>query len=102
MDPSGDGARGRIVEPPNRNQSMLVVLYSRRGCHLCEEAEDMLATQWPATGVIDVDADAAARARFGMRVPVLELDGVVVMEGRFDEPTLARMLQSRGSPPAGG
>ena len=62
----------------------------------------MLATQWPATGVIDVDADAAARARFGMRVPVLELDGVVVMEGRFDEPTLARMLQSRGSPPAGG
>jgi len=32
---------------------MHIVLYSRRGCHLCEEAEDMLATQWPATGVID-------------------------------------------------
>jgi glutaredoxin len=79
-----------------------VVLYSRRGCHLCEEAEDMLAIHWPAASLVDVDTDADARDCFGMRVPVLAIDGVVVMEGRFDEPALARVLPSPGRPSEAG
>jgi hypothetical protein len=70
------------------------LLYSRRGCHLCEVAEDMLG---PAVVVIDVDADPATRERFGLRVPVLEVDGLVVAEGRFDEAAIARLRAGRAS-----
>jgi glutaredoxin len=67
------------------------VLYSRRGCHLCEAAEDIVLVLRPETAVVDVDRDATARARFDLRVPVLEIDGVVAMEGRFDEAVVARL-----------
>jgi glutaredoxin len=71
---------------------MRVVLYSRRGCHLCEQAEDMVATLWPAVAVVDVDAHSGDQDRFGLRVPVLEIDDAVVMEGRFEEAVLIRLL----------
>jgi len=73
------------------------VLYTRRGCHLCEQAEDMLALLLPAAVIRDVDAAGDARMRFGDRVPVLEIDGAVVMEGRFDERVLAAWLATRAT-----
>ena len=76
---------------------MAIVLYSRRGCHLCEQAEDVLAACGVRADVIDVDDDAAVRARFDLRVPVLEVDGIVVLEGRFDEAAVMRLVAPRGS-----
>jgi glutaredoxin len=77
---------------------MRIVLYSRRGCHLCEQAEDMLAAHAPKIAVIDVDASADLAREFGARVPVVEGDGRVLIEGRFDEPELlARLAGARGS-----
>ena len=70
---------------------MTWVLYSRRGCHLCEAAEDIVLAYRSDVIVIDGDRDALARARFDLRVPVLEIDGAVVVEGRFDEVTIARL-----------
>lgn len=72
------------------------VLYTRRGCHLCEQAEDWLAALGlPPAGeaghVVDVDADPALQRIHGHRVPVLEVDGAVVLEGRFAEADLARV-----------
>ena len=71
---------------------MPFVLYSRRGCHLCDQAEDLLFFHGVDAAVIDVDSDDAARERFGLRVPVVEIDGVVALEGRFDERELVRVL----------
>lgn len=85
------------VSPPYRTEPVAFVLYSRRGCHLCEQAEDLLAAHGQDVAVVDVDADDRTRAAFGLRVPVLEIDGVAVMEGRFDEATLAALLARRGS-----
>lgn len=67
------------------------LLYSRRGCHLCEVAEDLVVVHHPQTEVVDVDRDPATRARYGLRVPVLEIDGDVAIEGRFDESVVARL-----------
>ena len=77
---------------------MPFVLYTRRGCHLCEAAEDMVAALLPAGAhaVIDVDSDAALVRRFGQRVPVLAWGDSVVMEGRFDEALLGRLLAAGG------
>lgn len=71
---------------------MNVLLYTRRGCHLCEAAEDLLAGRPIELQLIDVDRDAEALARYDLRVPVLEIDGRVVLEGRFDERSLAAAL----------
>lgn len=70
---------------------MRFVLYTRRGCHLCEQAEDLLACAGLDVELVDVDASRAARERFGLRVPVLEAGGSVVMEGRFDAEHVARL-----------
>ena len=70
---------------------MCFVLYTRRGCHLCEQAEDLLATLGLAFRSVEVDRDPALAGRFGLRVPVLEAGGRIVMEGRFDAAGLARL-----------
>jgi glutaredoxin len=77
---------------------MHAVLYSRRGCHLCEAAEDMLAAWRTALDieVVDVDAGPESAGRYGERVPVLLVDGEIVMEGRFDEAVLVKRLAVRG------
>ena len=71
---------------------MTILLYTRRGCHLCEQAEDLLAVKRPDTSLVDVDTDPLLTARYGLRVPVLEIDGSVVIEGRFDERQLLAAL----------
>jgi len=78
---------------------MMLLLYTRRGCHLCEAAEDMVAAHARAAAVeiLDIDADPDLQRLYGLRVPVLTADGTVVLEGRFDEPALARLLNSAGS-----
>jgi glutaredoxin len=76
--------------------AMVFSLYTRRGCHLCEAAEDMLAAYASTATVelIDVDAHPDLERLYGSRVPVLTADAVVVLEGRFDEATLAGLMRA--------
>ena len=57
-----------------------VVLLVRDGCHLCEEAIDIVRTVCTASGdtwaVQDVDADESLRAEYTDHVPVTFVDGV--------------------------
>lgn len=65
-----------------------LVLYSRPGCHLCGEmhaALEPLVAPAVALQVVNIDTDPALREAYGLRIPVLVLDGHVVCEGRFDE-----------------
>ena len=74
---------------------MKVVLFTRRGCHLCEHAEDMLALQYPQAEIVDTDATPEHARRYGLRVPVLQVNGVDVLEGRWDDRMLAAALIDR-------
>lgn len=73
-----------------------LVVWSRERCGLCEEMIEALAAWLEGRGmqavVRDVDADPAARRRFGLKVPVLTLDGQVVCHGRLDLGELGRLL----------
>ena len=69
-------------------------LFSRKGCHLCERAEDMVAVYFPGCPVLDVDADHLQRRLYGMRVPVLVVGGEVVLEGHFEETDVAKLAMS--------
>lgn len=73
---------------------MAILLYTRRGCHLCEQAEDLLLHRGASVRLVDVDDDSAALTLYGLRVPVLEVDGVVLLEGRFDDRLLEAALRS--------
>lgn len=74
-----------------------VVLYVRQGCHLCDEFLVELTLDLgvdPATlAVVDVDRDPDLAARYGLRVPVLAIDGEVASEGRYDAARVGRALQ---------
>jgi glutaredoxin len=56
-----------------------ITLYSRPGCHLCEEMRkttEPIAREYGAVfEEVDVDDDSAIAARFDLEVPVLCVDG---------------------------
>ncbi|MDW8426144.1 MAG: glutaredoxin family protein [Meiothermus sp.] len=70
------------------------VLISRKGCHLCEEAEALLTAQGIAFTVQDVDADENLKKVYTFRVPVLLKDGRVLLEGKFTLERLSRKVSS--------
>ncbi len=76
-----------------------LTVWSREGCALCDEFLDELAPWAAARGlaveVRDVDADPDTRRRYGLKVPVLTLDGSPVCHGHLDLPELERLLRGR-------
>lgn len=83
------------------------VLYTRRGCHLCEAVEDWLDAAGLSRGAfpdryVDVDADPATARLYGERVPVLAVDGEIVAEGRIAVEDLARAVAPFLTGPASG
>jgi hypothetical protein len=62
-------------------------VFSRQGCHLCELLVEELVSRvrgQAAVDVVDVDRDAALCERYGLRVPVVALEGRVLCEYRLD------------------
>jgi glutaredoxin len=69
-----------------------VVVYTRSGCHLCEEAEQLLVRHGLAPELIDIDEDRALREQFTDCVPVVLIDGKERFRGRVNEVLLRRIL----------
>jgi glutaredoxin len=74
-----------------------VVLYTRAGCHLCEDARRVLEEHGLVPTCVDIDADPELRERFDTCVPVVEIEGQVRFRGRI-EPMLLRRLLTRYAP----
>jgi glutaredoxin len=72
-----------------------VRLYTRRGCHLCDEAKAVLARHGLSPQEIDIDADPVLIKRYDTCVPVVEIDGRERFRGRVDEVLLRRLLRGR-------
>lgn len=69
-----------------------IILYTRAGCHLCDEAEDLLGREGVIPELVDIDADPELQARFTSCVPVLEHEGKVRFRGRINPFLLRRWL----------
>ena len=55
---------------------LIVTLYTRAGCHLCDDAKKPVARAVAATPgaslrTIDIAGNAALEARYGVRIPVV-------------------------------
>lgn len=71
-----------------------VVLYTRKDCHLCDEAQAVLLRHGLRPKVVDIDANRALRDRYNECVPVVEIDGRERFRGRVNEVLLRRLLNS--------
>jgi glutaredoxin len=70
-----------------------VVLYTRRGCHLCEQARLVLLEHHLEPKCIDIDSDPQLHERFDHCVPVVEIDGQIRFRGRVEPVLLRRLLR---------
>jgi glutaredoxin len=77
----------------SRNTARRVVLYTRIGCHLCDDALSLLESHGLKPECIDIDADPALRDRFNECVPVVEFDGQIRFRGHVDPVLLKRLLR---------
>jgi glutaredoxin len=79
-------------------ESRQVVVYSRKGCHLCEVVKESLAKLSRRGGFtwqeVDVDSDGELRRQFNDEVPVVFIDGRKAFKYRMDEREFLRKLAS--------
>jgi glutaredoxin len=77
----------------------LLVLYSKPGCHLCDEMKhvvDRVGSRIPFTlTVVDISTDRDLLERYGLEIPVLEIDGRKVAKYRISERDLEDTLARR-------
>ena len=77
-----------------------VVLYTRPGCHLCEIARNDLVRLRDDAGFelseVNIEDDPGLHAEYLERIPVVELDGVIVAELALDVDAFTRTLHTVG------
>ena len=71
---------------------MKLVLVTRQGCHLCDQALAALRSLGHEPELADVDADDELHRLYDWRVPVVLLEGRVVAEGKITADQLARTV----------
>ena len=79
-------------------------MYTRQGCHLCEDALEELRRQQRSHDfsleVVDVDTDSELVSQHGQCVPVVAVNGKVRFRGGLNPVLLERLLHAearRGS-----
>lgn len=74
-----------------------VIFYTKAGCHLCDEARNMLdeiAAEIPYDLTeIDIRRDMELFEQYRYRIPVILLDETLVAEGRIEYSELAAAFE---------
>jgi c-di-GMP-related signal transduction protein len=79
-----------------------VVVYSRPGCHLCEEAFEQIVALHKegyrfSLHEIDIESNDLLLRRYLERIPVVEVDGLEVSELILDRAALKTRLDTVGA-----
>jgi glutaredoxin len=71
-----------------------LTIYERDGCHLCDEARELLDQLIgpEAYERVDVDTSDELVLRYGFRLPVIALDGVDRLEAPITGPDLRDLV----------
>lgn len=76
-----------------------VTIYSRPGCHLCDDMKALVqrvARTIPlALEEIDISNDPALEAQYGLEIPVLMVEGKKAAKYRIREEELRKLLAGR-------
>ncbi len=71
---------------------MTLVLYGRAGCHLCDDAREVLERIGHPFTEVDIESDPALHARYLERIPVIAHDGEELYDFFVDEADLRARL----------
>jgi glutaredoxin len=78
---------------------MTVTIYSRPGCHLCEEMKAVIEKVTAGEPInlreVDISGDPELERRYSLEIPVLEIDGRKIAKYRIDERALTRAIRER-------
>lgn len=89
----------RLPSLRRRAAARTVTLVTRQGCHLCEAAAPVVASEAGRAGAAyverDVDASAQDVRAYGEKVPVVLLDGVEYAYWQVDPLALRAALRGR-------
>ncbi|MGH2509308.1 MAG: glutaredoxin family protein, partial [Ktedonobacteraceae bacterium] len=81
----------------SKQANMEVTFYTKAGCHLCEDARDLLeeiAQEMPyLLTEIDIRSDMAVFDMYRYRIPVIVIQQGTLLEGRIDADELTRAFQ---------
>ena len=87
-----------FTKTPRQRPDLRVVLYTRKGCPLCDQAWELLSEQQKRWGfvleAIDVDTAADLVREHGDCVPVVAINGRVRFRGHVNAVLLTRILDS--------
>ena len=72
--------------------STRLVLYSRPGCHLCDDARVVLERIGEPFEEVDIESDDDLLKRYLERIPVVVLDGQELYDFFVDEQDLRRRV----------
>jgi glutaredoxin len=76
--------------------SVAVTLYGAPGCHLCDDAKEVLDRQRELLGfeleVVDISGDSELEARYREEIPVVLVAGRKAFKYRVDPAELARRV----------
>jgi hypothetical protein len=67
-------------------------LYATDGCHLCEDAMELLEALSLPVQYIDIADDDELSARYGLRIPVLRRDDGAELDWPFAEAEIRRFI----------
>jgi len=73
-----------------------VVLYTRAGCHLCDDAARLLRRYdalYPQLEIVDIDSSPDLVEQFNTCVPVVEVDGKIRFRGKVSEVLFKRLIE---------
>jgi glutaredoxin len=92
----------KTMGPRKQLPDWTVLMYTRQGCHLCEEAWQQLEAARRRYGFAlaqaDVDADPQLQRDYGDCVPVVVINGQVRFRGIINPVLLRRLLESEPRP----
>ncbi|MGD6817189.1 glutaredoxin family protein [Metabacillus sp. 84] len=78
-----------------------LILYSKKGCHLCEEAAALLnemKNEWDLSfTVIDIGSDDGLTEKYGLMIPVIEYSGIELAYGRIKKDFLSKRIHEHVS-----
>jgi glutaredoxin len=78
-----------------------LILYSRKKCPLCDKAKDILLeiqNEHPfELEEVDIDESDALTEKYGLMIPVVEIEEEVVQYGQIDKTVIMKRLQQKTS-----
>ncbi|SRR6266851_5570976 len=88
----------RKLWPRRQLEHLHIILYTRQGCHLCEDTWRLLKKEQARyrflLETVNIDSEPSLASRFGDQVPVVSVNGQVRFRGTINPILLTRLLRA--------